>query len=122
MTTYRQRVGRMGEALARTHLEKIGYSVLHDNYRGKSGEIDLVARKDGVLVFVEVRTRKARGFGTPEESITQAKRDRMVALAHEYVQAHPADHSEWRIDVVAIELGRTGAPSRVEVIENAVEG
>jgi len=122
MTTYRQRVGRMGEALARTHLEAIGYSILHENYRGKFGEIDLVARKDGVLVFVEVRTRTARGFGIPEESITQAKSDRMVALALEYVESHPAEGSEWRIDVVAIELGRTGAPSRVEVIENAVEG
>ena len=121
LTGYRQQIGRRGEMLAERHLVARGYRILEANYRGKQGEIDRVAEKDGALVFVEVRTRKAGGFGSPEESITERKRARMISVAEEYLQAHEAEESEWRIDVVAVELRPSGTPFRVEVIENAVE-
>ena len=70
MTDTRQRVGRLGEDLARSHLESMGYTILEPNYRTRSGEVDLIAEFEGVLIFVEVRTRTGSAFGSPEESLT----------------------------------------------------
>ena len=114
-------VGRRGEELARALLKKRGYKILDTNVRGHFGEIDIVARKGNCHVFVEVRTRTGDAFGTPEESITQHKRDKMVTCALDYVAKHEALHdTSWRIDVVAIELDEQGRQTRAEVIESAV--
>jgi putative endonuclease len=121
MTDGRQRVGRRGEELAKRHLEASGYSILEANYRGKAGEIDLVAEKDGVLVFVEVRARTGAAFGSPEESITPQKRSHIVDTALEYLQANGAESREWRVDLVAIELEAGARLKRLDVLENAVE-
>lgn len=74
------------------------------NFRTPGGEIDIVARKGDVLVFVEVRSREGSGFGTPEESVTPAKRRRIVAAARRYLSsASPSSWREVRFDVIAIE-------------------
>ena len=74
------------------------------------------------LVFVEVRTRRGDRFGTPEESITPAKRAHLIAAAQAYLQAHSLEDRDWRIDVVAVEMSSRGELVRVDVIENAIEG
>lgn len=117
----RQRLGKHGESLAKRHLESMGYRVLKANHRSPSGEIDLVTEKDGTLVFVEVRTRTGASFGPPEESVTVKKRDHLVAAAQEYMQATGAEGREWRIDLVAIVMGRGGRIKRLDVLPNAVE-
>ena len=117
----RQELGRYGERLARRHLESNGYRILESNYRSKSGEIDLIAEHLGILVFIEVRTRGAGMFGTPEESVTAIKRSRLVAAAEEYLQAIGTPNSDWRIDVVALEVDGGRRLVRLDVIENAVE-
>ena len=121
MTDPRQRVGRLGEDLARSHLESIGYTILEANYRTRSGEVDLIAEFDGMLIFVEVRTRTGSAFGSPEESLTPRKRSHLVAVALEYLQEADVADAEWRIDLVAVELRPDGKPVRLDVIENAVE-
>ena len=114
-------VGRRGEEIARALLKQRGDKILDTNVRGHFGEIDIVARKDKCHVFVEVRTRTGDGFGTPEESITRHKRDKMVTCALDYVAKHDALHDScWRIDVVAIELDGQGNQIRADVIESAV--
>jgi putative endonuclease len=117
----RQRTGARGEDLAAVALQERGYSLLVRNYRCTSGEIDIVAMDGETLVFVEVRTRRSDAYGTPEESLTAAKRARMIACAESYVQANPFDGNR-RIDVVAVELATDGSVRRLEVIANAVEG
>ena len=119
--TQRQGLGRLGEELAKRHLETGGHTILETNYRTTSGEIDLVTKKDGLLAFVEVRTKRGSLFGSPEESVTPRKRARMVACAEEYIDASYSKPREWRIDVVAIELDRRGRLLRLDVLENAVE-
>lgn len=121
MSDPRRRIGRRGELIARERLERMGYRALEANYRATGGEIDLVADKDGMLVFVEVRARTTASAGQPEESITAAKRSHLVAAAQEYLQVHDAEDRDWRIDLVAIEFGPNGVVSRFDVIENAVE-
>ena len=117
----RQRLGKHGESLAKRHLESMGYRVLKANHRSPSGEIDLVTEKAGTLVFVEVRTRTGASVGPPEESVTVKKREHLVAAAQEYMQATGAEGREWRIDLVAIVMGRGGRIKRLDVLPNAVE-
>ena len=121
MSTSRQRLGKHGEQLAKRHLETSGYSILEANYRSNAGEIDLVANKDGALVFVEVRTRTGGSLGSPEESMTPRKRSHLVGAAQEYLQAKQLEDREWRIDLVSIEFGQGGTLERMDVLENAVE-
>ncbi len=118
----RRNTGMLGEKYARDFLKKRGYRVIETNYRCPQGEIDIVARHKDSLVFIEVRTKTSLAFGTPEESITRAKQNRMRAAAFHYQQAHGGLPQLWRIDVVAIELDKSGKPSRIELIENAVGG
>jgi putative endonuclease len=115
----RRDTGILGEKLARDFLRKRGYRILEANYRCPRGEVDLVAEHKDFLVFVEVRTKRSRDFGTPEESITPAKMERLITVAAHYRQTHHDLPSLWRIDVVAVELGQKGRPSRMELIENA---
>jgi len=90
------------------------------NFRSREGEIDIIAEKDDFLVFIEVRTRTSSSYGTPEESVTAQKKERLLALAEAYMEGCDDLRSSWRIDVVAVELGPKGEVSRLELIENAI--
>jgi putative endonuclease len=106
--------------VAARRLAALGYEIVARNWRCEAGEVDIVARDGETWVFVEVRTRRGRRFGTPEESITGAKQARLVQTASAYLAERGLDDVDWRIDVVAIELGPGGEVWRVDVIENAV--
>lgn len=117
----RKALGALGEKWARDYLKKKGYRVRETNYRCREGEIDIIAEHKEYLVFVEVRTRTGSEFGTPEESVTLAKRGKLVSLALTYLQTHRNLPHFWRFDVVAIEVGSDGKPSRMEIIQNAID-
>jgi len=117
----RKKLGQRGEGLAAAHLEERGYVVRERNWRCPVGEVDIVAEDGGCLVFVEVRTRRGRAYGTPEESVTPAKQAKLVEVAQTYLQEHDWD-GDWRIDVVAVEMTSGGRLLRVELIKNAVWG
>jgi putative endonuclease len=117
----RQRLGQRGEGLAAAYLEKRGYVVRERNWRCLAGEMDIVAEDGDCLVFVEVRTRRGRKYGSPEESVTRAKQAKLVEVAQTYLQEHGWD-GDWRIDVVAVEMTSRGKLLRVDLIKNAVWG
>jgi len=112
--------GSWGEEVARGHLERRGYRVRETNYRCPYGEIDIVAEQGGCLVFVEVRTRRSRSFGTPEESVTARKAEHLKNVAEHYLQNHGGLPAAWRIDLLAVEVGPGGRVERIAHIENAV--
>jgi len=116
----RRDTGILGEKLAKDFLKKRGYHILETNYRCPEGEIDIVAKHKDSLAFIEVRTKASQEFGSPEESITPVKRERMRATAAHYLQTHDNLPLLWRIDMVAVELDQNGKLSRIELIENAV--
>jgi len=116
----RQDTGRRGEGLARQFLEKKGFRIIESNYRCPEGEVDIIARHEDCLVFIEVRAKTSREFGSPEESVTAAKKKRLVAVARRYRQTHGKLPPQWRIDFVAVEMDKRGEPLRLELIENAV--
>ena len=80
-----------------------------------------MTEKGGALIFVEVRTRRGDRLGTPEESITPAKRAKLIAAAQTYLDEHGQTDRAWRIDVVAIEIDSRGEVKRCNLIENAIE-
>ena len=117
----RRETGILGEKIAGDFLRKRGYHILETNYRCPEGEIDIIARDKDCLVFVEVRSKTSTEFGSPEESITRGKIQRLVTATARYRQSHQNLPSSYRIDIVAIEMDRTGKPSRVDLIKNAVD-
>ncbi|MCD6452765.1 MAG: YraN family protein [Dehalococcoidales bacterium] len=116
----RRDTGILGEKLAQNFLKKRGYYIRETNYRCPYGEVDIIATRNDYLVFIEVRTKKSLQFGSPEESVTQAKKERLKATAQHYQQNHDNLPSLWRIDFVAVELNQPGDIQRIELIENAV--
>ncbi len=122
MSLRARRLGQLGERLACEALLKRGAQVLARNVRTPHGELDIITRQGHALVFVEVKARTSRSFGVPEEALTRSKQAHLIASAQHYLEVNALAEVDWRIDVVAIELGPTGDTLRLEIIENAVRG
>jgi len=120
VSTARKRTGDAGEKAAAKFLKDRGYDVLDTNFRCRYGEIDIVARYGDCLIFVEVRTKKSLAFGTPEESITRSKMDKLILSAQTYMQQHEGIPDNWRIDVIGIVMEADGTVRNIELIEGAV--
>ncbi len=120
MSDPRRQLGNWGEEQAAQYLRTQGYEIIERNWRCATGELDLIAWESGQLVFVEVRTRRGRTYGTPEESVTPAKQSKLIELAQTYMQEYPELECAWRIDVVAVEL--RGNQPRINLIRHAVMG
>ena len=117
----KRETGQLGEELACRELKKKGYRIVERNYRCRYGEIDVVTQKKGCLVFVEVRSKRGTAFGTPEESMTTQKKQRLTASAMNYLEEHAGLPENWRVDFVAVDLDASGErASRIEIIENAL--
>ena len=93
--------GRMGEDYAARWLLERGYRLVFRNYHSRYGEIDLIAQKDQVLAFVEVKTRNQDAIAAPCEWVTPAKRRRLIKTALLYLQENPS-RLQPRFDVVEI--------------------
>lgn len=119
MTRVRKDVGDSAERLAELHLQRQGYVIRSRNWRCRSGEIDLVAEREGVLVFVEVRARRSAAMGTAAESLTPRKRAHLLAAVAEYEAAAGELPEARRIDLVTVD--RIEGRMVLEQIESAVE-
>jgi putative endonuclease len=117
MRTQKQIVGRWGEKIAAEYLEKKGFTVVERNVRAAHGEIDIVARKEELLVFVEVRTRASHSFSYPEDTVTLRKQSYLLAAAEEYLLLHPETGDTWQFDLIAVE-GSPGGNPQIEHFEN----
>ncbi len=120
MTKARGETGRQGEELAVQHLTRQGYRIIARNFRVSCGEVDIIAQDNGVLVFIEVKTRTGSGFGSPAESVTFRKRQQISKTALVYLGQHKLTDSPARFDVVSVSLIQ-GAEPRIEVIKNAFD-
>jgi putative endonuclease len=119
--TNKQQLGRWGESVAAHHLEAKGYRIIERNWRCATGEVDLIAKAGQELVFVEVKTRRGRAMGTPEEGLTLRKSRKLLALAQQYLADGDLD-VDWRVDLVAVELDSSGKLIRIEHIPSAILG
>ncbi|MDD4873494.1 MAG: YraN family protein [Dehalococcoidales bacterium] len=120
MKKSRQDIGKLGETLAARYLKKQGFKIIETNYHCPLGEIDIIAQQKDCLVFIEVRTKTGSGFGSPEESVTRAKKKKMINTAYFYVKEYNCLQYNWRIDFIAVELDQNYKPSRIELFQNAI--
>lgn len=112
-------IGRKGEDAAVMYLIQRGFKLIGRNIRTEYGEIDIVAENNGNLVFVEVKARRSRKYGFPEEAINSIKQDHMINSALAYIQEKCEVDVNWRIDVIAINL-RPGGKHEIEWFKNAI--
>ncbi|MEM7535353.1 MAG: YraN family protein [Chloroflexota bacterium] len=128
----RQQLGKAGEEIAKRTLIERGFSIIEQNWRCHVGEIDLVAEEmaisyaqGGVLVpwrvFVEVRTRRGKRYGTALQSITPTKQAKLRQVAETYIQQEGWTGA-WRIDVVAVQMDSVGRLLDIQHIRHAVGG
>ena len=118
MTEQRRALGAAGEALTAAWYRDAGYEVLARNWRCAEGELDLVLRRRGVIVFCEVKTRRGDAFGAPYEAVTPTKQRRLRVLAARWLAEHRTRRVAIRFDVASVDA-RRGTRPRVDVIEGA---
>ena len=99
--------GNFGEALAVQYLKEKEYRILHQNWRYKRAEIDIIAQKDRLLVFVEVKTKRAVTFGYPEDAVDEKKASKVIEGAEQFIY-ETNWHDNIRFDVIAIQLTDSG--------------
>jgi putative endonuclease len=119
MTHMRKALGAQGEELAIRFLQKKRYAILHRNYRGRCGEIDIIARRAGVISFIEVKTRRSKRFGPPQDAVTPAKQRTISRVALEFLQRFGLLGQHARFDVIAVVIVDSG--HTIDFIENAFD-
>lgn len=94
--------GERGESVALAYLESLGYTLVERNFQTRYGEIDLILRDGGTLVFCEVKLRRSVSFGEPVEAVNAAKQNKLRLVAEEYLVEREPEFEEVRFDVVGI--------------------
>ncbi|MBF0538429.1 MAG: YraN family protein [Nitrospirae bacterium] len=117
-------IGKYGEWVAMRYLKGLGYMIIERNYKNEVGEIDIIARDDQTVVFVEVKTRRSDTFGQPIEAITRRKRKKIIETALLYMQGLTPEPPA-RFDVVSVRLtgnkSSTGYQKTLQHIKDAFE-
>jgi putative endonuclease len=115
-----QQTGRRGEEDAYFHLRKLGYVMVARNFRSPHcrGEIDLIGWQDGVLCFIEVKTRTSHDVKPAEAAVDRDKLHELKAVAQDYMR-HLRETPEWRIDIVSIYYERGGTLPTIELFKSA---
>jgi putative endonuclease len=115
----RLNLGDAGERYAERLLVEQGWRILERKWRGERGEIDLIADDGDQLVFVEVKTRRGEQYGSAEEALSSTKCSRLIDLGAHYIDEHPDMYQRfWRVDLLAITIGRSGRVERVTHIRD----
>ncbi|OFV89716.1 MAG: YraN family protein [Acidobacteria bacterium RBG_16_68_9] len=119
MRSDRQVLGTEGERVAERFLRRQRYAILARNYRCPLGELDLVGLDGLTVVFVEVKTRRQAGFGTPLDAVDRRKQRQIVRAAQHFLVRHRLEHRNVRFDVVGV--WRDGEQITCELVKNAFE-
>lgn len=110
---YKKLLGAKGELIAAVYLKKNGFKILKTNYKTKFGEADIIATKNDVIVFVEVKTRTSFKYGIPCEAVNYAKQNKYRDIANFYLKSNGLEDVEFSFAVVEV-IGEN-----VNFIENA---
>jgi putative endonuclease len=119
MPSRQQRYGRKCEEIAARHLENSGYRILEKNYRTGSGEIDIIARDNNFIVFVEVKARQTARFGNSKAAVNADKQRKISMVALHYLKSTGQLASSARFDVVA--MHPSGGCEGIEIVKNAFD-
>lgn len=119
MPNRKQHFGQQGEDLAVRHLKKKGYKIIKRNYRTRNGEVDIIAKHKGRVVFIEVKTRQSQRYGHPKFAVTADKQRKISMVALEYLKKNHSLQSRARFDVVTVQSSENGPV--IEIVANAFE-
>ena len=123
MPSPKRKIGDIGEQIVAVYLETKGFRVLERNYLRKWGEIDIVAEKDQLLSFIEVKSvsrEPGKGY-RPEENMHPAKLKRLHRVIQTYLLDRKVpDSKEWRVDVACVYLDFSTRKAKVEMLENVI--
>jgi len=117
-------LGTQGEKIATDYLKKKGYQILERNYSNPAGrrlgEIDIIAKKDGALVFVEVKTRDLQKYSqtAPEENITHDKLCKLSKIANQYLYKHRLLDADYRFDAISVWIDEKNRIAKVKHLES----
>ena len=117
MKTARKSLGKWGEDYAAQYLLQKGYSLRERNYRRARGELDIIAEKDGMLIFVEVKTARSTRMGDPITWVNRQKQAQLATVAMHYLQEKEIEDMDCRFDVIGIL--KQGEDVQIQHIENA---
>ena len=123
MPSVKRKFGDIGEKIAEVYLISKGYKIIERNYQKPWGEIDLVSKKDNLLVFFEVKTRDKKNVEhySAESSINRDKIRKLQKICETYLmEKHYSVNQDWQIDVLAISIDKELNESKINHIENAV--
>lgn len=109
--------GVNGEKIAENFLQTKGYSLLHRNWKHNRKEVDIIAESNGLLIFIEVKTRSASYFGFPEDAVDYKKQDYMKIAAEEYMYQYP-QYDTIRFDIISI-ITQNGTIKEIVHFEDA---
>jgi len=108
MSTHNQTLGRLGEEYVQGYLKKQGFSILEANYRTSFAEIDIIAQKENLIAFVEVKTRESSAFGEPFEAVTKSKQRSIRNAATIYMLKHEDKYASLDVAEVFATVTRDG--------------
>jgi putative endonuclease len=118
-SSYQQK-GSRAELLAQNYLSLKGYTIIAKNYRSRLGEIDIIAKESGKIIFIEVKAKYSARFGSPKWAVTHQKQKKLSILALEYLKRTGQSHAKARFDVIAIVYPKN-SPPQIELVKNAFE-
>lgn len=118
----KQLLGQKGEEAAQAYLVQKGYRILERNFRLPQGELDIIAKKAGRIIFVEVKTIKQQNGFQAQDHINKAKRRKLLKLAELYLLSQGLDlGAAYQIDIIAVEMDIKGSLKVVDHFANALE-
>lgn len=122
MSKYNKSIGYYGEDLASSYLISKGYYLLSKNFKNKYGEIDLIFRYDGMIIFVEVKSRYNYSYGLPLEAVTYYKQKQIINLCKFYILTKKLFNYNCRFDVVEVYFNKDNESYFLNHIEDAFRG
>lgn len=113
------KLGLIGEQLAVNYIRDNGYSIMDRNYRTRLGELDIIAKKDNIIVFIEVKTRTSNTYGMPSEAVTYRKQKTIQRLSQQYILHRKLNDTclNYRFDVIEVKV--IDKKYKIDHIENA---
>lgn len=120
MTKAKTQIGQEGEKLASEYLRQKGLKIIEKNWRGRWGEIDLIAREGQKIFFIEVKTRHSQNFGQGLDAVDSRKQAKIAKTALLYLQTHPKDYEDIRLAVLSIDYDKSS--KAIQFVEFPLDG
>lgn len=99
---YNRAKGDLGEKLACNYLIEKGYNIINKNYRNKLGEIDIIAKKENIIAFIEVKARSNTNYGYPYEAVNNKKQRKIIDVANSYMKYYNLRNYKFRFDIIEV--------------------